>query len=219
MIQQPHHNADSANVSGPTSATAHHLPGDQHTALAALVDAAVQRQLHATLAPLHAAVTALEQRLPRNKVAIVVFSDDMDKVLAGFVIANGALAMDMEVSLYFTFWGLSAIREATHSDGKAFKQRLLNLFTPANSAAMGLSKLQMLGMGPAMMRSLMREKNIASLEELREMAREMGARFISCTMAMELMGIQREELIPGVELGGVATFLEEALHARTTLFL
>jgi Uncharacterized conserved protein len=162
---------------------------------------------------------ALEARLPQDKVAIVVFSDDMDKVLAGFVIANGALAMGMEVSMCFTFWGLTAIKKTTNLKGKALKQRMLALMTPAKSEEMGTSKLNMLGMGPKMMRSIMKEKNVASLEELRGIAQEMGTRMIGCTMAMDVMGVEPSEFVDGIELGGVATFMEEALKSRMTIFL
>lgn len=162
---------------------------------------------------------ALEARLPQDKVSLVVFSDDMDKVLAGFVIANGALAMGMEVSMYFTFWGLTAIKKTTNLKGKALKQRMLALMTPGKSDAMGTSKLNMLGMGPRMMRSIMKEKNVASLEELREIAQEMGTRMIGCSMAMDVMGVDASEFIDGIELGGVATFLEEALKSRMTIFV
>jgi len=170
-------------------------------------------------AELDARLTALEDRLPQDKVAIVVFSDDMDKVLAGFVIATGALAMGMEVSMYFTFWGLTAIKKTTRLGGKALRQRLLALMTPGTSEQMGISKLNFLGMGPRMMRSIMKEKNVASLEDLRSIAREMGTRMIGCTMAMDVMGVEAAEFIDGIELGGVATFMEEALKSRMTLFL
>lgn len=176
-------------------------------------------QLDALRADMESRFAALEGRVPQDKVAIVVFSDDMDKVLAGFVIANGALAMGMEVSMYFTFWGLTAIKRETRLGGKALKQRMLALMTPDNSAAMGISKLNMLGMGPRMMRSLMKQKGVASLEELRDIAQEMGTRMIGCTMAMDVMGVHADEFVEGIELGGVATFMEEALHARMTIFL
>ncbi|MBI1425760.1 MAG: hypothetical protein GC149_20230 [Gammaproteobacteria bacterium] len=162
---------------------------------------------------------AIETRLPQDKVSLVVFSDDMDKVLAGFVIANGALAMGMEVSMYFTFWGLTAIKKTTNLKGKALKQRMLALMTPGKSDEMGTSKLNMLGMGPRMMRSIMKEKNVASLEELRDIAQEMGTRMIGCSMAMDVMGVEASEFIDGIELGGVATFMEEALKSRMTIFL
>ena len=183
------------------------------------VRALIEPELDALRASLEERFRALEARLPRDKVAIVVFSDDMDKVLAGFVIANGALAMGMAVSMYFTFWGLTAIKRTTNLAGKALKQRLLALMTPGKSEAMGISKLNMLGVGPRMMRSIMREKNVASLEELRSIAQEMGTRMIGCTMAMDVMGVEPSELVDGVELGGVATYMEEALNARMTVFI
>jgi peroxiredoxin family protein len=181
--------------------------------------ALIQSETEALRAELDRRLTEIERRLPQDKVSIVVFSSDLDRVLAGFVIANGALALGMEVSMYFTFWGLAAVRKATCADGKAFKQRLMGLFTPARTEEMGLSKLNMLGLGPRMMRGLMREKNVASLEDLRMLAQEQGTRMIGCTMAMDVMGVDAAELIEGVELGGVATFLEDALRSRTTVFI
>ena len=121
--------------------------------------------------------------------------------------------------MYFTFWGLTAIKKTTNLKGKALKQRMLAMMTPGKSEEMGISKLNMLGMGPHMMRSLMKEKNVASLEELRDIAQEMGTRMIGCTMAMEVMGVDSSEFIEGIELGGVATFMEEALKSRMTIFV
>lgn len=181
--------------------------------------ALIQMELERFRQEQEARLHAIESRLPQDKVSLVVFSDDMDKVLAGFVIANGALAMGMEVSMYFTFWGLTAIKKATNLKGKALKQRMLALMTPGKSDEMGISKLNLLGMGPRMMRAIMKEKNVASLEELRDIAREMGTRMIGCTMAMDVMGVDSTEFIDGIELGGVATFMEEALKSRATLFL
>ena len=161
----------------------------------------------------------LERRAPADKVSIVVFSGDMDKVLASFVIANGALAMGMEVSMFFTFWGLAAVKRSTRLSGKAFKQKLFSLMTPERSAEMGISKLNFLGLGPAMMKQLMKEKNVASVDQLREIAREMDTRMLGCTMSMDVMGVDPGELIDGIELGGVAAFMEDALNSRMTLFI
>lgn len=172
-----------------------------------------------TLERLGQRLDEVERRTPEDRVSIVVFSDDMDRILAGFTVANGALAMDMQVSMYFTFWGLAAIKKATRMEGADFRQRLLGVLTPGRSEDMGLSKLNFLGLGPRLMRSMMRDRNVSSLEELRDIAQEMDTRFIGCTMAMELMGIQQSDLVDGVELGGVATFMEEALKSRMTLFL
>jgi len=164
-------------------------------------------------------LSTVERRLPADKVSIVVFSGDMDKVLASFVIANGALAMGMEVSMFFTFWGLAAVKKSTHLGGKAFKQKLFSLMTPAKSEEMGISKLNFLGMGPAMMKGLMKEKNVASVTELRDIAREMETRMLACTMSMDVMGVDAGELIEDIELGGVAAFMEDALNSRVTLFI
>ncbi|MBF0295445.1 MAG: DsrE/DsrF/DrsH-like family protein [Magnetococcales bacterium] len=195
--------------------------------LSAMVDQAVAQRISKELLPqmhnlqsnLEQRLNALEQRLPKNRISIVLFSGDLDRALAGFIIANGALAMDMEVAMYFTFWGMAAIKQATNSQGKEFRQRLMGLFTPERSEEMGLSQLNMLGIGSKMMKSMMRARNISSLEELRNLALEMDARFIACTMAMELMGIRQEELVKGIQLGGVATFMESALNSRLTLFI
>lgn len=182
-------------------------------------EAFVKAQIDALRQQQETQLEALSARMPEGKVALVVFSDDMDKVLAGFVIASGALAMGMQVSMYFTFWGLAAIKRQTRLEGKALKQRMMSLFTPARSEQMGLSKLNLFGAGPRMMRSIMKEKNVASLEELRGLVQEMGTRMIGCTMAMDVMGVEEEEFIDGIELGGVATFMEEALKSRMTIFL
>ncbi|MEO5367795.1 MAG: DsrE/DsrF/DrsH-like family protein, partial [Magnetococcus sp. WYHC-3] len=161
----------------------------------------------------------LEQRLPGNRVSIVVFSGDMDRVLAAMVLAHGALALGMEVSLFFTFWGLAGLKRNTRLGGKSFRQQMLTLFLPRRSEDLGLSRLNMLGLGSTMMKSMMRDKHVASLEELRDMAVELGARMIGCTMAMDLMGVTKDELIDGVELGGVAAYMDDALHSRVSLFL
>ena len=197
----------------------HDLETPAEASLAMDTTAIVRQEIEKLRQEQDARFKALEARMPKDKVALVVFSNDMDKVLAGFVIANGALAMGMEVSMYFTFWGLTAIKKTTTLKGKALKQRMLALMTPGKSDEMGISKLNMFGMGPRMMRSIMKEKNVASLEELRDIAQDMGTRMIGCTMAMDVMGVDASEFIDGIELGGVATFMEEALNARATMFL
>ena len=164
-------------------------------------------------------LSTVEQRQPADKVSIVVFSGDMDKILGAFVIANGALAMGMEVSMFFTFWGLAAVKKETNLTGKAFKQKLFGLMTPSKLEETGISKLNFAGMGPAMMKQLMKEKNVASAAELRDIAREMDTRMLGCTMSMDVMGVDADELIDGIELGGVAAFMEDALNSRVTLFI
>jgi len=158
-------------------------------------------------------------RVPDNRVSMVVFSGELDRQLASLVIATGAAAMGMEVSIFYTFWGLSALKRETHLKGKNFKEKMFAIMTPKRLAKMPVSKMNFGGIGRAMLKSLMKEKQVASIDELFAMAREMGVKFIACTMSMDIMGISQEELLEGVSLGGVATFLGDAARSRVSLFI
>ncbi|HOW98583.1 MAG TPA: FAD-dependent oxidoreductase [Kiritimatiellia bacterium] len=150
----------------------------------------------------------------------VVFSGDLDRVMAAFIIANGALAMGSQVSLFFTFWGLNALRKSPAPPvRKGWTEKMFGAMMPRGAEALKLSRMNMLGAGTAMMKRVMKDKHVTGLPELIETARKGGARLIACTMTMDVMGLKREELIDGVELGGVATFLGEADRAGTTLFI
>lgn len=150
----------------------------------------------------------------------VVFSGDLDRVLAAFVIANGTLAMGGQVSMFFTFWGLNALRKpAPPPVSKDFISRMFGWMLPRGAARLKLSQMHMMGAGTAMMRGIMRRKRIPSLPEMIETAQRGGARLIACTMSMEVMGIKPEELLDGVEFGGVGAFLGEADQSRMTLFI
>jgi peroxiredoxin family protein len=165
-------------------------------------------------------LTALRERTVDDKAAIVVFSGDLDKVLAGFVIATGAAAAGLETTMYFTFWGLSALKKPGAAGGtKGLKERMFSLMTPASSRQLGTSKLNFLGLGSRMLRSMMKDKGIATLEELMDVARDLGVRFMACTMSMDAMGVTREELLDGLEYGGVAAYMAEAARSRVTLFI
>jgi peroxiredoxin family protein len=186
----------------------------------ALVAAEVARQLGAARAEIDRAIAEVRERTPDDRAAIVVFSGDLDRVMAGFVIATGAAAAGLETSLFFTFWGLSALKRKGAAGGaKGFKERMFDLMTPGSSESLGTSKLNFFGMGAVMLRSMMKDKGIASLEELMAMARDLGVKMTACTMSMEAMGIAREELVDGLELGGVAAFMADAARARVTLFV
>ncbi|MFH0880209.1 MAG: FAD-dependent oxidoreductase [Lentisphaerota bacterium] len=158
--------------------------------------------------------------LRSNRKTLVVFSGDLDRVMAAFIIANGALAMGSEVVLFFTFWGLNALRRAGAPPvEKGLLDKMFGLMMPQGASALKLSKLNMLGAGTAMMKQVMKDKHVASLPELIQSAQKSGARLIACTMTMDIMGIRREELVDGIELGGVAAFLGEADKSGTTLFI
>jgi peroxiredoxin family protein len=166
--------------------------------------------------------TLREERLreaPENRVTLVVFSGDLDRQLASLVIATGAAAMGMEVSVFYTFWGLTALKKQSILSGKTLKEKMFAAMTPASLSTMPLSKLNFGGMGRAMLTTMMKEKEVASIEELFAMARDMGVRQIACTMSMDVMGLTKEELLDGVVFGGVATFLGDAARSKVSLFI
>jgi peroxiredoxin family protein len=180
----------------------------------------VARQLVGVRAELERTIAELRERTPENRAALVVFSGDLDHVLAAFVIATGAAAAGLETSMFFTFWGLSALKKkGAKALGKGLKQRMFALMTPGGSEGLGTSKLNFFGMGAVMLRSMMKEQGIASLEELMGMARDLGVKITACTMSMDAMGIAREELCDGLEYGGVAAFMADASRARVSLFI
>jgi peroxiredoxin family protein/TusA-related sulfurtransferase len=155
-----------------------------------------------------------------NGKTIIVFSDSLDRALASFIIANGAASMGGEVTLFFTFWGLNVLRrDNAPKVSKNFIERMFGWMMPRGPRKLGLSKLNMGGMGASMIRGIMKKKNVPSLDELIASAKTAGVRLVACTMTMELMGIRREELIDGVEEGGVATYLDKAQQGNVNLFI
>ncbi len=158
---------------------------------------------------------------PQTKeVTMVVFSNDLDKAMASMIIANGAAAMGMKTSLFFTFWGLNILRKTDSPPvDKSFVEKAFGMMMPQGPEKLALSKMNFGGMGTAMMKNVMAEKNVSSLPELINSAQKAGVRFIACTMSMDVMGIKQEELIDGVETGGVAAYLESAGQSRVNLFI
>ncbi|MEN6567871.1 MAG: DsrE/DsrF/DrsH-like family protein [Veillonellales bacterium] len=151
---------------------------------------------------------------------MVVFSNDLDKAMASFVIANGAAAMGRRVTMFFTFWGLNVLRKsAPTAVKKTFLETMFGKMMPRGSRQLSLSKLNMGGLGGRLMRYMMRTKQVASLEDLMGQAKDQGVRMVACSMSMDVMGIKSEELIDGVEVGGVAAYLGAAETADTNLFI
>ena len=171
------------------------------------------------LAALESRLDQLEAAQPEDKVAIVVFSGDLDKVLASFVIATGAAALGQDVSMFFTFWGLSVLKRESRLDGKNLFEKMMAMMSPSSSKELPVSQMNYFGVGAKMLRKMMADKNVASLEEMMEMAREMGVKMLACEMSRDVMGVSEEELIPGLEPAGVASFLGESLRSRTNLFI
>lgn len=150
----------------------------------------------------------------------ILFSDDLDKTLATFVLANGAAATGKKVSIFFTFWGLNAIKK-THKPAvkKDIFGRMFSWMLPSDSTRLALSKMHMMGIGSRLMRYLMKRKGVDSLESLRQQAIDSGVEFIACQMSMDVMGVSREELLDNVTVGGVASYMERAEQACVNLFI
>ena len=151
---------------------------------------------------------------------IIVFSGDLDKALASFIIANGAAAMGRPVTMFFTFWGLNILRKPEKQKvSKTFMESMFGFMLPRGTGKLKLSKMNMGGMGTAMMKNIMKAKNVSSLEELIKNAMDGGVKIVACTMSMDVMGIKEEELIEGVELGGVGAYLGDAEESNINLFI
>ena len=164
-------------------------------------------------------VDAENAALPQGKT-MVVFDGDLDKVLASFVIANGALAMGRPVTMFFTFWGLNALRKQKSPKlKKSLIEKMFGMMLPKGSRKLKLSKMNMGGMGTRMMRKVMQDKRIDSLEEMMQKAMQNGVKLVACSMSMDVMGIRPEELIDGVEIGGVGTYLGDAEQSNVNLFI
>ena len=165
-------------------------------------------------------VEATQPQTSEQGKTLILFSDDLDKTLATFVLANGAAATGKKVSIFFTFWGLNAIKkESKPKVKKDIFGRMFGWMLPADSTQLALSKMNMLGIGSKMMRYLMRKKGVDSLETLRQQAIDQGVEFIACQMSMDVMGIKREELLDNVTVGGVASYMERAEQANVNLFI
>ena len=165
---------------------------------------------------------SISNAAPENKLSMIVFSGDLDKALASLIIATGAVAMGMDVVMFFTFWGTPVLRDKEKAvGGKDFMGKMFGSMLPKGTGAVKLSKMNMGGMGTTMMKSLMKKKNVASLEQLLELAAELGVRIFVCEMSMDLMGFKREEMIdyPNLTYCGVAKFLEEAIGSKVQLFI
>ena len=152
--------------------------------------------------------------------SFIMFSDDLDKALATFVLANGAAATGEKVTIFFTFWGLNVIKKRHKPKvNKDLFGKMFGMMLPSHSGKLRLSKMNMGGMGSKMMRNIMRKKNFESLENLRDMAVENGVEFIACQMSMDVMGISKEELLDNVTIGGVATYMNRAEDSNVNLFI
>lgn len=170
--------------------------------------------------PLINEVTAPTQSSSKNNKTIVVFSGDLDKAMAAFIIANGAAAMGKKVTLFFTFWGLNILRKPDPVFvTKGFMDKMFSFLMPRGSKNLKLSNMNMLGLGTKMMRMVMKNKNVSSLEELIQAAMDVGIEIVACQMSLDVMGLKQEELLDGVKVGGVGYYLSEAEDSNVNLFI
>jgi peroxiredoxin family protein len=185
-----------------------------------LIAAEVDRQLKTLREEMDAKIAEVRARTVDDAATIVVFSGDLDKAFAGLVIATGAAAAGLETSMFFTFWGLSALKKKGAPRGqKNFLQRMFAAMTPSSSESLPTSKMHYFGAGALVLRKMMKDKQIATLEELFVLAREMDVKMIACTMSMDAMGVSKDELVDGLTYGGVATYMADAVRSRVTLFI
>lgn len=161
----------------------------------------------------------LDQRLQKNSITLCCFSGDMDRLMATFIIATGAAAMGMQVSMFFAFWGLVALKKETRYKGKPFMDKMMAAMLPNTASELGVSRMNMFGMGAKFFKKVMKDKSVSSLPELIQVARDMGIKLVACQMAMNVMGITREELFEDVEYGGIAGYLGDAMESKITLFI
>jgi len=183
---------------------------------------ALEERFSQRLEELEAQLGKLKKAGPQNKLAMVVFSGDLDKAIAAMIIASGSAAMGLDVSLFFTFWGTPLLRAPNKKPGtKDFLGKMFGAMLPQGAAKPKLSKMHMAGMGTAMIKSVMKKKNVATLPELIDLAGELGVQITICEMSMDLMGFTREEMIdyPDLKYGGVAAFVAEAAKSKIQLFL
>lgn len=156
----------------------------------------------------------------KEKTTIVLFSGDLDKAIAAFIIANGAAAYDHEVTMFFTFWGLNTLRkDPPVSVKKGFLEKMFGKMMPRGAKKLGLSKMNFAGIGPKMIKHVMKKHNALSLPQLIELAQEQGVKLVACTMTMDLLGLRKEELIDGIDYAGVAAYLGDAADAKVNLFI
>nr|WP_205961755.1 DsrE/DsrF/DrsH-like family protein [Psychrobacillus vulpis] len=158
--------------------------------------------------------------MEKKRTTIVLFSGDYDKAMAAYIIANGAAAYDHEVTIFHTFWGLNALRKQEDVEvKKGFLEKMFGKMMPRGAEQLGLSKMQMAGMGPKMIKHVIDKHNALTLTQLIEMAQEQEIKLVSCTMTMDLLGLQQEELLDGIEYAGVAAYLADAEDGNVNLFI
>ena len=158
--------------------------------------------------------------MEQKSTNIILFSGDYDKAMAAYIIANGAAAYDHKVTIFHTFWGINALRKQESIEvKKGFLEKMFGKMMPRGAEKLALSNMNMAGMGPKMIKHVMKKHNALTLTQLIEMAQEQEINLVSCTMTMDLLGLQKEELLDGVQYAGVAAYLADAENGAVNLFI
>ncbi len=158
--------------------------------------------------------------MEKEKFNIVVFSGDMDKVLAAFILATTAAAMGMDVKMFFTFWGLNVLRKKKFMTGKNLLQKLMSLLNRGGADRLPLSKFNMLGMGPAMMNIMMKQAKVPSISEFVKIAKSLGVKMVACTTTFSFMGFKKEDFIEELDdFAGAAAYIGGALEGKISYFI
>ena len=182
----------------------------------------MSNEIEKQVAELEKKIKQLQKREAKDQISIIAFSNDLDKLLAAMIIATGARAMDTEVKMFFTFWATTMLRDPKkRGKGKNFISKMFGCMLPKGISKLRLSKLNMCGMGTAMLKGLMKKKGVPSLDELFRIAGELGVEINVCEMSMDLMGFKREEMIdyPNLKYVGVGSYLADADESRIQLFI
>ncbi|MCA9715061.1 MAG: DsrE/DsrF/DrsH-like family protein [Myxococcales bacterium] len=194
--------------------------------LEALVERVLERKLDERFGELQSQLAAIERRMSScerqataERATLLVFSGEMDPLMAAFIIASASIAMGLEVTMYFTFWGLNALRKTWTFKGKTLPEKMIAALLPKSVGRLATSRLNMAGIGPAFFKKVMDDNNVEDLPSLIEVARDLGVRMVACEMTMGVMGIKREELVDWCDYGGAATYLEHAADSKLTLFI
>jgi len=198
------------------------IPPELEALVRKLVDEQVNERLkgvESTLQSLKGQVAQGGGNVPEDRTTLVVFSGEMDTLFAAFTIAVGSASMGMEVSMFFTFWGLNALKKGRTLKGKKLGEKMAALMMPSGPASVPTSRMNMAGMGPLFFKYLMKQKNVQSLPNLVALAQELGIRMVACETSMGVMGLRRDELLDGIDYGGVATYLGDAARSKITLFI
>lgn len=191
-----------------------------------LIDNAVNQRIGSQFAAMEDQIRQLQQtvashsaNVPEDRATLVVFSGEMDTIFAACTIAAGAVAMGMEASMFFTFWGLNALRTGRKFSGKSIPEKMVAMMMPSGPGSVPTSRMNMAGMGPAFFKYLMKQKKVENVPAMVALVQELGVRLVACEMSMGVMGVTREELLPGIDYGGVATYLGDASKSKITLFV